>query len=266
MALLIDDLENTLNNTRETLLSATNGDGIVSRDDMERLLEQTEDPSEKRFLQFFYDFLIQLINRPRMRVTEEVIDEGITFIQEEIIQNFEIKQRFTVDTNQKIAQIHELALPMATELITFTAENVILTPREVSTRIAELQEGLFFDDLGSEAGIPIESFFVEHTGPDLTPTSFVTALGLIPDTPQAYASRFRSAEEVLQRFIEKHEPDLADKARAVVELMEANLSDLTVIVLGEEYLPEYESNHPTYVVGMGLNGNLAGFESAVVWT
>jgi len=266
MPISITALDNTLKDTRETLLSAANGDGMVSRADLERLLEQTENPNQRDFMAFFYEFLIKLEDRPNMRVTEDVIDRGIKFIQQGIIRKFEIKTSFTVETNQNISYVHEDALPLAQKLIKVTGDNVILTPREVSKRIAELQEGLFFDDFGSEAGIQIESIFLEHPHTPLTPTSFVTALGLQPGTPQAYASRFRSAEEILHRFIEYQKPDLVENARAIVELMMANLSDLTAIVLGEEFLPEYESNHPTYVVGMGLNGNLAGFESSVIWT
>ena len=50
MALItINDLISTLEKTRESLVSAANGDGIVSRDDFQRLLEQTEDAMEKAF-------------------------------------------------------------------------------------------------------------------------------------------------------------------------------------------------------------------------
>ena len=268
MALIkISDLTKTLADTRATLLEAADGDGIVSRADLRRLAQETTDPIKRRFLETFYSFLIKLEDRPRMRVTEDVIDRGIAFIQDQIIPNFEVKTSFTSRTNQDIAQLHKAALPMAMELIRFTADNVILSPREVSEEIAPLTEGLFFDDYGSEAAIPIESFFVEHPGSAFGPDSFVEALGLELHTPSNTVARFESADRVLQTFIEQHVFNgLSDRARSVVELMEENLSDLTIIILGEDNHPDLESNHPVYVVGIGPNGDLAGFESVVIWT
>ncbi len=267
MALItINDLENTLTKTCETLLSAANGDGIVSREDFQQLFDQTEDAMEKAFLEHFYNFLIQLEDRSGVRVTGGVIDDGSAFIKEQIMPNFEVKLRFTEKTNQKIAQINQLAFPMAEELLKITDYHQTLSPLEVSEEIGAYTGELFFDDLGSEAAIPITPFFLEHSSPSLSPKTFVEALGLNPDEPKGIVSRFEPAGLILQNFIDKHSDELVPKARAVVELLEENLSDLTAIVLGEEYTPVYESNHPVYVVGVGLNGDLAGFEAFVVWT
>ena len=263
----IVDLVNTLEDTRATLLAATNGDGIVSRADLRRMLQRTEDPLKARFLEFFYRFLLELENRPRMRVTEDVIDRGIAFIQEQIIPLFEIKTSFQSGTNQKIAQIHKSALPMAMELIRVTADNIVLPPRIVSEQISQLTEGLYFDDYGSEAAIAISPFFLEHEPDTLSPDSFVAAIGVDPDTPRGTVARFEAADRVLLTFVEQHVwSGLSDQAGAVVELMQANLSDLTIVILGLDNHPDLESNHPVYVVGIGPNGNIAGFESVVIWT
>jgi len=267
MALItINALEHTLEKTCDTLLSAANGDGIVSRDDFQRLLDDTEDVMEKAFLEHFYNFLIQLEDRSGVRVTRAVIDNGAAFIKEQIMPNFEVKLRFTQQTNQKIAEINALAFPMAEELLKITNYRQTLSPREVSEQIGQYTGELFFDDFGSEAAIPIAPFFLEHSNPSLSPKSFVEALGLNPDEPKGIVSRFEAAELILQRFIDYQNDELKPKARAVVDLMEENLSDLTAIVLGEDYTTVYESNHPVYVVGIGLNGNLAGFDSTVIWT
>ena len=268
MALVtINDLVNTLEDTRKILLSASNGDGIVSRDDLKQLLHQTEDPLRRRFLDFFYDFLLQLENRPNVRITEEVIDNGIAFIREQIMPHFEINLNFTWLTNQKIAQVNNLALPMAEELIRKTADNVILSPVEVSEQISGLVEGLIFDDFGSEAGLSIEPFFLEHPDHFLTPDSFIKALGVEPDSLESEISKFESADKVLLKFIDTQiGPEPSARARSIVELMQANLSDFTTIIRGEEFNPVFESNHPVYVVGIGPEGNLAGFQSNVVWT
>ncbi|MEL7119879.1 MAG: hypothetical protein AAFO07_10570 [Bacteroidota bacterium] len=268
MALIkLIDLTNTLQGTRNSLLSSSNDDGMVSRDDLKNLLNQTEDPLKKRFLEFFYSFLIKLEDRPRMRVTEEIIDKGIAFIQEQLFPHFEIKESFTLKTNQQIADIHETALPIAMELIRFTADGTRLSPLEVSERIAVLSEGLLFDDYGSEAGIGIEPFFVEHEEKTISRYSFAKALGLDTSTPKERIERFDSADRVLLTFMEQHfrSPN-ADNARTLVELMQNNLSQHTIIVQGQDNHPDLESNHPVYVFGVGPDGNLAGFKSVVIWT
>jgi len=263
----LTDLSNTLEHTRTTLLSAMNGDGIVSRADLKRLFEATEDPTKQRFLEFFYDFLIKVENRPRMRVTEEVIDKGIAFIQTQIIPYFEIKEQLSLSTRQQIAQLHEAALPIAMELIRTTVQDVRLTPQEVYDQIAPLTAGLLFDDYGSEAAIAIEPFFLEHPAQPLSPISFTHALGVDPGTPKGKVERFESADRVLLTFVEQHvRSGLSHRAQSLVELMQAHLNDLKIIILGEDNHPDLESNHPVYVVGMGQNGNLAGFESVVIWT
>ncbi|MEL6256319.1 MAG: nuclease A inhibitor family protein [Bacteroidota bacterium] len=271
MALLsINDLRHKLEATREILLSASDGDGIVSRDDFDRLNEQTEDQVERNFLRAFYhDFLLTFEDKSGVRVTEELIERGISFIEEQVFANLSIEANSTLETQDEISLKHDAAFQMAQELINFTSHQVILSPQEVSEKIGELSEGLFFDDMGSEAGIEISSFFLEHPEEQVSPESFISALGLDPTTPQAVVSRlslFNSAEPILHNFIDRTGDNLIDQARELIELMEENLEDFKVIVLGEANLGAYDSEHPIYVFGSGKNGNLAGFESRVIWT
>jgi hypothetical protein len=268
MALLkLSDLYNTLDKTRFNLIAAMDGDGMVSRADLKQLLAETDDPFERRFLEYFYGFLIKLEDRPRMRVTEDVIDQGIVYIREQIITNFEIRDTFTLSTNHEIAGKHEAAFPMAMELLRYAANKKTLSPKAVSEQIDELTEGLYFDDYGSEAATTMDAFFLEHPDTNITPESFTTALGLDPTTPQGKVERFDPAYRVLQSLTEQHlRSGRAEQARNLVELMTANLDNLTIIVIGEDLHPDLESTHPVFVVGTGKNGNLAGFSSAVIWT
>ncbi len=263
----IQDLFNTLDKTRTSLLDASNDDGMVSRADLKCLLDVTQDPQEQRFIEFFYTFLIKIEDRPRMRVTEEIINQGIAVLKEQIIPNFEIQEAFSLSSQQKIAQVHDAALPLAMELIRTTSQKASLSAREVSEQIAQLSEGLYFDDYGSEAAIAVDPFFLEHPQEALSPTSFAQALGIDPNTPKGKIERFDPADRVLQNFIERQfNAGLSERARTVVELMQANLDTLSIIVVGQDNHPDLESNHPVYVFGMGPDGNLAGFTSFVIWT
>ena len=263
----INDLFNTLEDTRSILLQASNDDGMVSRADLQNAIQQAEEPLQRRFLAFFYGFLRKLENRPRMRVTEEVIDRGITFIQEQIIPTFEINETFSMATKQEIAQIHETAFPMAMELIRITQSNSLFTPLEVAEHIAQLTEGLYFDDYGSEAAIPIEAVHIEHQNPTLTPDSFIQALEIPPNDPLSKVERFEPADRTFLTFIEQHFRDgLSNRAQTIVELMQTHLKNPQVIILGADNNPALGSEHPVYVVGIGHNHHLAGFKSVVIWT
>lgn len=263
----IADLFNTLESTRNTLLSATKGDGMLSRADFKALIQNTKDDNKSRFLALFYHFLIKLENRPKMRVTEEVIDRGLAFIQAQIIPHFEIKTEFSAETIKKISETHPSAFPIAMELIRNVQQPELLSPKEVSTQIDPLSEGLLFDDYGSEAAIAISAFFLEHPETQLSPESFAKALGVDPNTPKGKVERFDPADQVLLTFVEQHQGTAqADQAKKVAALMQDNLENLTIIVLGEDNHPDLESEHPVYVFGLGQDGNLAGFESVVIWT
>lgn len=261
------DLSNTLEETREILLNAGGEDGMVSRADLRKLIESLSSEQLKRFIEMFYDFLRRLENRPRMRVTEETIDRGIAFIQEQIVAQFEIADQFSPKTNQAILQAHDAAYPIAMELIRTTKDSLALTPLEVAEQIAQLKEGLFFDDYGTESGDPIKAFYLESDIRELTPESFRTAMGLSLDDPKEKIERYEPADSAFLTFIEVHfRVGLTEPARAIVDLMKQHLKQHTVFIIGEDYNPEVPPVHPVYVVGVGENGDIAGFESVVVWT
>ena len=263
----LQNLWNTLEDTRATLLDAGGKDGMVSRKDFRALIDRQDSEAHKSFLQFFYTFVRQLEDRPNMRVTAEVIERAITFIEEQIIPNFEIAEQFSNQTNQTIAQIHDAAYPMAQNLIRITKENKKLTTFEVAEEISLFTESLFFDDFGSESSEPIEAFYLEANIVELTPESFAKALELDPNNPSDKIERFADAQEPLMNFVDQHfHFGLADKAQAIVDLMGNFLTQKKVIILGEDYNPDVPPEHPVFVIGVGKDGNIAGFKSSVIWT
>jgi hypothetical protein len=70
----------------------------------------------------------------------------------------------------------------------------------------------------------------------------------------------------LRHLFAKYQAFFQIKYRFCFFGMIPNWSDLIAIVFGEDYTPVYESNHPVYIVGIGWNGNLAGFDAVVIWT
>ena len=263
----LQDLRNILSETREKLLNAGGKDGIISRRDVQQLIASESSEVNRSFLEFFYSFLRQLEDRPRSRVTSEVIERGLNFIESSIFPHLEINSNFSERTRQRISQAHPAAYALSQQLMRVANSSPMFSSLHVSEAIAALTDNLFFDDLGSEASEPIQAYYKEGNIQTLSPESFAVSLELDPNNPSDKIERFRPADEILKNFVDIHFSfGLEGQAQAIVDLMNAHLSQLTVIVLGEDYHPDVSAEHPTYVVGIGSDGDLAGFRSIVVWT
>ena len=138
---------------------------------------------------------------------------------------------------------------------------------ELFNQIKTLSTDLFFDDLGSESSEAIEAVHIPANIIDLTPESFAQALQLNADNPQDFITRFLPAERILTRFSNQfYRADLNEKALQMVQLMQVNLQQHTLIVLGKDYDENVGAEHPVYVVGVADDGSLVGFKSKVIWT
>ena len=257
-----------LEETKQQLIEAGGKDKQISNEDFRKLIEAEPDRQKRAFLRIFNTFL-RIIggDRPRMRLTHQVLEDGLSYIKNELLPHFEIADTFTTLTNQKLAQLKPAAFPFAMELLRTTREQAKLSTAEVAELIGNNVVDLFFDDFGSEASEPIQPFFQEASLEALTAETFRKALNLKEGDPKEAIARFEPADEPLRVFVEQHAPfGLQQKAAFIVELMQQNLTDLSVIILGEDYNADVPPNHPVYVVGIGKDGDLAGFRSEVIWT
>ena len=153
------------------------------------------------------------------------------------------------------------------ELLKETIQTRLFSAKEVAALIANNTVDLFFDDFGSESSQPVEAFYHETKVELLNATTFQETLGLPVDDPQFKVARFISADEVLAYFADLHRPfELDKKAAFIVDLMMQNLTQIAVIILGEDYHEDVAPAHLVYVIGVGKEGSLAGFKSQVIWT
>ena len=145
--------------------------------------------------------------------------------------------------------------------------NVSVDTIEVARRIEALTAGLFFDDLGSERSAGIRACFLEADLKELTRQSFAQVVQLRPDQPADQFAQFEPAHKTLLNFVNNHQAfGLEQKAYQLVQLMQEHLKDLSVIVLGEVGDANLPAEHLTFVLGIGPDGNLAGFHTKVIWT
>ncbi len=146
-------------------------------------------------------------------------------------------------------------------------EKVVMDTLALTQKIQELTKDLFFDDMGSEGSEPVEAFYAEAGLKELTPATFSSFLELQEADPADEIAHFETATAVLETFVNYHQPfGLAEQAYQLVELLETHLKDLHIIILGAPNHPDVPSKHITYVLGLGSDGDLAGFTTRVIWT
>ncbi|MEM7512847.1 MAG: nuclease A inhibitor family protein [Bacteroidota bacterium] len=263
----LKDIWKTLDLTQASLLAASNDDGLISRVDLQRAIENESSPSRQALLRQLYSFLLKREENPRGRITEKDLKAGINFIKEQLIPHFEIELDFSPQTRHTLQQLAPMAYPLSNQLLRTTEEHIYLSTEEVASQIGQYTEKLLFDDFGSEAGIAISAFYHEAEVEILTMESFAKALSLDVSTPREEIARFEEAYEPLLNFIDLHAYfGLEDQAQAIVELMQMHLTQLSVIIIGQDNHPDLSSEHPTYVIGVGDDGDLAGFQTKVIWT
>ena len=146
-------------------------------------------------------------------------------------------------------------------------EEVSTDTLELANQIAQLTPDLFFDDCGSESSAPIRPFFAEADLSELTPESFAAIFSLRPDDPADQIEKFERAGQTLTNFVNNHQGfGLEAKAYQLVALLQQNLQELSLIILGEAGHGDLPAEHHTFVAGIGRDGCLAGFRTFVTWT
>lgn len=259
-------LDAALDQAATNILEAAGDDPFVSRKDIRDKLK-TLDGNIKILTDTLYRFILEREGEVNVRVTKKDVDAALEVVRGEIFPLLAIDSSVIREEDQggltEIAK--KTALPLTFGLYDTANESAVIPAEEVFQIIKDNQEGLFLDNFGSEAGIPISAIHIEGPVADLTAETLSNALGLNPEDPAEKVEQFFDATPFLPVFIRQHlDFGFELQAEAVVNAMQNNLRDINVAIIGEEF--SRDSNHPTYVVGVASDGSLVGFDSFVVWT
>lgn len=264
--LIVQDLIYAIEKAAKELLAAAGSDGMISKDDIRRKLDEQQGV-QRGILEAFYDFLRDE-DQPRMRVTRTVIEEGIAFVKEKLIPQFELMPGgLSEEETKAMNALHVDAPVLGSRLKQAAFGENYLSAQKIFEQIARESQDLFFDYQGSESAQPIEAVLIPASLTQLTKETFATVMNLNQDDPLELIDRFVSAEPFFPIFIEQHtSPELASKATTIADLMRNNLRQNSIFILGKDYDPNVPPQHPVYVVGLADDGNLVGFKSQVIWT
>jgi len=215
-----------------------------------------------------YRFVVEIDREGANHITEKDIEKAIARIKTEIFPQYAIAENVMDEQAQKTVQAiaPKTALNLALQVYQTAWFSMVLPAAQVFQQIQAYTEGLFFDYLGSEASIQIEAVHVPSNLTMLTQDTFAQALGLDQDKPEQMIERYREAASFFPIFIHQHmDIGLEEQARQVVEVMQKNLRQHIIAVIGQDSY-EVDSQHPVYVVGLAGDGSLVGFKSLVIWT
>lgn len=264
--LTVQDLIHAIEKAAEDLLAAAGDDGMVSKEDIRKKLQEQQGV-QRGLLEAFYDFLRDE-DQAYMRVTRAVVKDGLAFVKEKIIPEFEIAPGglSEAETNAMLTFGEEEAL-LGSRLKQAAQGESYLSSKDIFEQIKQNTSELFFDYQGSEGSEPIEAILIPAKVLNLTEETFAEALNLDQSNPLEFIERFVSAEPFFPVFISQHyQFELADKATAIADLMRNNLRQNSIFVIGKDYDRNVPPQHPAYIIGVADDGNLVGFKSQVIWT
>ena len=260
-----NDIHKALEKAAGHIRAAAGEDGITSRADIRRKLGTLEG-TERALVDIFYRFMDRRDAKPGARITESDISGTLAYAKDRLIDQYDLNRNGLSKAEiEKMSTTGKLAVALARQLKKEAVGDTNAEGKKLSLKLGELAEGLWFDQLGSEAAIELKSFFAEASLTELTEDTFSQTLNLDPNDVTQVIERFITPDaEFYEQFLDVN--DHADSAEDLIDLMKASLKDIRVIVLGRDNAPEVGSEHPTYWVGIARDGSLVGLETFVVWT
>lgn len=257
------DVYAALDLAAQHILAARGDDHSVSRADIRRKLRELKGV-EQRLTDIFYRFIDKRDYKPGARVTKSDVDETLAYAKEKLIDAYDKNDNGL--SRAEITQMSttaQLAVALARELKVRGDEQLLLE------ELRALGEGLLFLGRGSEADTDLRFFQQEAQLDRLTKESFASALGLDLDNREQAITIFEQGYEAYGQNWERYELyemwDELSQIRRLDEFMQANLKDVTHLIVGEDGLRP-TSEYPTYFVGLSPKGDIVGFETVVVWT
>ncbi|MEM1358284.1 MAG: nuclease A inhibitor family protein [Bacteroidota bacterium] len=254
-----------LDRAASNILSARGDDPVISRRDIRAKLRELNG-YERRLTDMLFRFTDKRDYKPGARVTQKDVEDTLAYAKEKLIYAYDENNNGLSRT--EVAQMSvtgKLAVRFAQELEKAGAD----AGAELKDQIADLATGLYFPAYGNESDAFLQAFYRETSLRKLNRNTFREALGLDLVNPANALAYFQQGPNEYARIFEEYE-DMEQFAalntfRKVEALMQSQLQDITLAILGQEGTREF-GEHPVYFVGRSEAGNLIGLETTVIWT
>lgn len=260
-----------LDQAAANILSARGDDPVVSRRDLRAKLRELSG-YERRLTDMLFRFTDKRDYKPGARVTQKDVEDTLAYAKEKLIDAYDANNNGL--SRAEVAQMSvtgKLAVRFAQESAQTGADDDQSPSKDAKLKdqIAELATGLYFPAYGNESDAFLQAFYQEASLGELNQNTFREALGLDLVNPANALTYFQQGPVEYARLFEEYE-DMEQFAalntfRKVEALMQEQLQDITLAILGQEGSREF-GEHPVYFVGRSTEGNLIGVDTTVIWT
>lgn len=258
------DVHAALERVARNLKNAGGLDGIVSRKDARDALRSLEG-TEQALTDVFYRFILARDAACPPRITRDDVDAVVAYAKTHVIDRYDLNHNGL--SNAEIAAMSttgRLAVALARRLKAAAAGPH--GGEVLAKRISALIKGLSLDDFASESAQDLRVVHVKAGLSHLTGNTLRAALGRTADRPQNVIARYEPATAAFfERFLDAQPDEARSRGGKLVKILRESLRETTIIIFGRDD-PELDPVHPVYVVGIAVDGDLVGFQSAVVWT
>lgn len=249
------------------LIEAAGNDPFVSRRDARNKVAGLSGEMAD-LVQRFYRFIDDRDDEKGARVTAKDVDKYTAYVKKYFIDDFDLE---AYDQNRSSTGL-PLPARLATDLVSILkriGEKGALAENDMESTLQELCEGLFFDGFASEAEGPVAPVFLDTDVEAITEASITRAFKLDPNNVDQKIDRFfrvTDDADFWPNFIQANEfRKKTVQAGQLRDYMLGNLDELTAIILGLDNLAT-DSAHRTLIVGLNNDGDIAGFETVIIWT
>jgi hypothetical protein len=264
-----EHVHRALDKAAENILKARGDDQIVSRRDIRNQLQQLSGV-ERSLTDIFYRFIDHRDNKPGARITEADVEETLAYAKEKLIDAYDLNNNgLSNDEIEKMSLTGKLAVQFARLLKDASIRESIETTENLLPVLKELGEGLYFPAWANESTATLKLFHREADLQELTPATFSAVLNLSQkDLSEAVYFFHRGMDEMAWIFENYDSYDAMEELqrfRRLYNFMNDHLKDVTHIVVGHDG-ERMSSEYPVYLIGIGPDGDLVGFETFTVWT
>ncbi|MEM0996402.1 MAG: hypothetical protein AAGN35_04960 [Bacteroidota bacterium] len=252
----------------EILVAAGGTDGVISRRDYRNLLP-TLPGFERALADAFFKFIDDRDDKPGARVTAKDITASLAYVKRHLIDAYNLSgQTFAPEEKAILPRPARLAAEL-TDILRKSPKSSTATGQDLLRILKDLTMSLIFDDFASEGENPIAPVFKPVLVKEITEETVQEVFALddrdinqriVRSFPLESDTNFWPNFVKLNTYIQR-----GDQAEELQIFMRTNLRDLTAVILGEDKT-DANPRHRVLIIGISATGEIAGFESVVIWT
>ena len=250
------DVHAALARVAQHIVDAGGGTGQVSRTEMQAKLE-TLQGTERALADIFFRFVEHRDGVPNNTVTAGEVSKALDYAKEKLLDKYDLNRNgLSKGEISKMSRTGKLAVELAKELKA-VKETPLKGGEAMSKMFETMASGLYHI---SESDSPYTAF---HLPKPPEGTSVLDAIRKALDIPNNVELYEDHADTYFDYNIHESGLEAGDVAKfqALRSAMNANLSNITLVQMGEQVI-----EGKTFLIGTAPDGSIVGLSADRVWT